>query len=122
MTAEPHILHAIVEANPLGVIYASRDGRIALWNAAAEALFGHAADHAVGQSLDLIIPEKLRAAHWRGFERAMQTGETHLGGRFIRTKAVHSTGQSVYVEMAFQLVKDETGAVVGSVAYCRPSE
>jgi PAS domain S-box-containing protein len=116
------ILSTVVDADPHGIIYADRDGIIRLWNRAAEALFGHAAERALGQSLDLIVPEKLRAAHWRGFNHAMETGEARLGGRFIRTKAVHIAGHNIYVELAFQLVKDDTGAMVGSVAYCRPSE
>ena len=56
------------------VIYADRSGTIARWNRAASALFGYSVEEALGQSLDLIIPEHLRAAHWRGFEAAMTKG------------------------------------------------
>ena len=56
------------------VIYANRSGEIVRWNRACAALFGFSAEEAVGQSLDLIIPEHLRAAHWRGFEAAMSNG------------------------------------------------
>jgi PAS domain S-box-containing protein len=61
------ILEQIADA----VIYADTQGTIVLWNAAAAALFGYSAAQALGQNLDLIIPEHLRGQHWRGFEAAM---------------------------------------------------
>ncbi|MDN5759259.1 MAG: PAS domain-containing protein [Tomitella sp.] len=53
------------------IVVADTTGTIIRWNAAAEDLFGYDAEHSVGQSLDLIVPEHLRAAHWEGFNRAM---------------------------------------------------
>lgn len=52
---------------------------IRVWNPGAERIFGHRADEAMGQSLDLIIPERLRARHWEGFRRVMTIGESHYG-------------------------------------------
>ena len=63
------------------VIYANRCGEIIRWNRASAALFGYSAEEALGQSLDLIIPEHLRASHWHGFEAAMTKGATKLQGR-----------------------------------------
>jgi PAS domain S-box-containing protein len=60
------------------VIYATRSGEIIRWNRASAALFGYSAKEALGQGLDLIIPEHLRASHWRGFEAAMTRGATKL--------------------------------------------
>jgi PAS domain S-box-containing protein len=56
--------HAIVVADP--------EGTITQWNAGAEALFGYSAATALGQSLDLMVPEALRARHWAGFRRMMR--------------------------------------------------
>ena len=53
------------------IIYANRSGAIIRWNRGSTALFGFSAEEAIGQRLDLIIPEHLRAADWRGFEAAM---------------------------------------------------
>jgi hypothetical protein len=61
------------------IIYADRDGTICLWNAGAENVFGHAAEDALGQSLDLIIPDKLQQRHWDGWEKVMATGQTKYG-------------------------------------------
>jgi PAS domain S-box-containing protein len=90
------------------------------WNRAAAALFGFSAQDALGQSLDLIIPEHLRAAHWRGFEAAVTTGAMKLEGRPTLTRALHKSGRRLYVEMTFAIVKGEAeGEVLGSVAMAR---
>jgi PAS domain S-box-containing protein len=109
----------IVEQTAEAVIYSNRDGVIERWNAAAMAMFGYSADEALGQSLDLIIPERLRAAHWRGFEAAMASGKTRLHGRPTLTRAEHKAGGKRYVEMSFAVVADAAGTVLGSVAIAR---
>ena len=75
------LFQRIVEDAPDAIIFAERDGTIRLWNAGAEAIFGYRADEAVGQNLDLIIPEKQRARHWEGYRTVMATGVTRYGGR-----------------------------------------
>lgn len=113
-------LAALIVAQAVeAVVYADTEGVIRLWNAAAEQLFGFARDEALGASLDLIIPERLREAHWRGYRAAVASGRTRLGGRATLTKARHRSGRSLYVEMSFSLVKDATGRVIGSVAVAR---
>jgi len=57
----------LVDALGDAVIICDRDGVIRLWNAAAERLFGFTPAEALGSSLDLIIPERLRERHWAGF-------------------------------------------------------
>ena len=110
------ILDQIADA----MIYADRAGKVARWNRAAAALFGYSSEEALGQSLDLIIPEHLRAAHWRGFEAAMTSGVMKLQGRPTLTRAVHKSGRKLYVELTFAIV--DSGAadnVLGSVAVAR---
>ncbi len=109
----------ILEQTADAVIYSNRQGVIERWNKAATALFGYEWMEANGQSLDLIIPESLRAAHWRGFEAAVTQGATRLHGRPTLTRAEHKSGTRLYVEMSFSLVTDELGNVLGSVAMAR---
>jgi PAS domain S-box-containing protein len=101
------------------LISADRSGTITRWNRAASTLFGFSAEQALGQSLDLIIPEHLRAAHWKGFDAALESGALKLAGRPTLTRAQHKDGRKLYIEMTFALVKDEGGAVLGSVAVAR---
>ena len=106
----------IVEQAPDAMIFADGEGIIRVWNARAQAFFGHAAGEAVGKSLDLIIPEHLRAAHWRGYEQALASGHTRLAGKPMLTRAVHKDGGKVYVELAFSIVRDASGRILGAVA------
>lgn len=119
MNDSPKLAEWILEQTTDAVIYAGRDGNIARWNQAASSLFGYSAAEAVGQNLDLIVPEHLRPPHWKGFDAAMASGSTRLAGRPALTRAAHKDGTKLYVEMTFAVVKDDAGTVVGSVAIAR---
>lgn len=100
------------------LIFIDAHGVIRVWNAMAAALFGFSAEEALGQSVDLIIPERLREAHWRGFNHAIMTG--HTANREVRTtRGVHKSGRKLYVDMSFAIVTDGQGAALGSVAMAR---
>jgi PAS domain S-box-containing protein len=109
----------IVEQTTDALIYADPEGKIVRWNGASTTLFGFTAEEALGSSLDLIIPERLRAAHWAGFDRAMASGTTRLSGKPTLTRALRKDGARLYVQMTFAVVKDDEGSVVGSVAMAR---
>jgi PAS domain S-box-containing protein len=114
------LAESILEQTADAVIYADHSGTIMRWNHAAASLFGFSATEALGQNLDLIIPEHLRELHWRGFEAAMAKGVVRLQGRPTLTRATHKTGSKLYVEMTFALVKDDIdGQVIGAVAVAR---
>lgn len=113
---ETEICRAIVAATADAVIFADREGRIRLWNHGAELLFGYAAAEVLGASLDIIIPEHLREAHWRGYDAALASGHTRLGGRPITTRSIHKDGHKLYVDLGFGLVKNADGSVAGAFA------
>lgn len=119
LQALPDLADLILEQMAEAVVYADRAGLIERWNGGATAVFGFGADEALGQSLDLIIPEHLRAAHWRGYDAAMSSGTLRLAGRPTLTRGLHKSGRKLYVEMSFSLVRDAEGRVIGSVAVAR---
>ncbi len=90
-----------------------------MWNRASEALFGYAASEVLGKSLDVIIPEHLRASHWAGFDKSLATGATKYAGRVMTTRAVHKNGGKVYVDFSFELLKEADGTVIGAMAVGR---
>lgn len=116
---ERELLQAMLEQTADAVVFADVEGVIRIWNKAAERLFGFGAAEAVGASLDLIVPERLRAAHWNGYRRAMASGATRLDGRPTITRGLHRSGQRLYVEMTFAVVRGASGAVAGSIAVAR---
>lgn len=110
---------AIVQQAPHAMIYADRDGIIRIWNAAAESAFGYGAAEVAGVSLDVIIPERLRSAHWAGFRKSVERGQSKYGGRVMTTRATHKGGSALYVDLSFALIKDATSIVAGAVAIIR---
>src|SRR5687768_17140896 len=96
-----------MEQSPDAMIFADGEGIIRLWNARAAEMFGYAAAEAIGKSLDLIIPQHLRAAHWQGYRRAIAAGRTRSDARPMLTRGTHKDGSKLYVELAFGIVCDE---------------
>ena len=90
------VFRLIVDQGPDAVIFADRQGKIRVWNNAAADLFGYPAEEVIGRSLDIIIPEHLRHAHWEGFGRAIASGHTKHGGRALKTRATHKSGKKLY--------------------------
>ena len=119
--SESDLHRRVVEQAPDALIFADRDGAIRIWNARAQALFGYTAQEATGKSLDLIIPEHLRAAHWHGYHQAIAAGRTRLGDRPMLTRATHKDGSKLYVELAFGIVSDPVRGVLGALATGRKS-
>lgn len=102
------------------IIYADRTGAILLWNGAAETMFGYTAAEALGQSLDLIIPERLRQRHWDGYHRAMATGESHYGpGELLAVPGIRKDGVRRSLEFSIAMLRDDSGTVVGIAAILR---
>jgi PAS domain S-box-containing protein len=116
---DDRVLAEIVRDAGDAVIVADAGGAIRYWNAAAEAMFGHTADAALGASLDIVIPERLRERHWEGYRKTMATGETKYGGETLSVPAVRADGARISVEFTVALVRDDRGAVTGIAAIMR---
>jgi PAS domain S-box-containing protein len=106
----------IVEESPMAVLYGDREGRIRFWNAAAEAIFGYKADEVLGQSMDLIIPERQRPRHWEGWDRVMATGVTRYGHDVLAVPAQKKDGTRISVEFYILLLRAPTGEILGAAA------
>src|SRR5688572_3082848 len=109
----------LIAQSPDAIIYAGKDGTIQEWNAAASAVFGHSREEAMGQNLDLIIPERFREAHWTGFDAAIETGVTKTKGQAMPTRSMRKDGETIYIEVSFAVVKDAAGEVIGAIANAR---
>lgn len=110
---------SILEQMSEALIFADLQGVIRIWNSGAADLFGYTADEAIGRSLDLIIPENLRNAHWQGFQRAISQGANTAGTASRITRSLHKAGKQLYVDMSFAVIKNQAGETVGSSAIAR---
>ena len=102
-------VESFIQAAGDAIIAVASDGKIVLWNSAAERIFGFTSTEAVGQSLDLIIPERFRARHWEGFQKVMRTGETRYGSEVLRVPALHKDGKSLSIAFTVALLKSPGG-------------
>ena len=118
-TRDSQVADTIVNQAADAIIFADSKGVIRQWNAAAEAVFGFTAEEALGQGLDLIIPERLRQTHWTAFDRAIESGVTKLGGKATLTRGLHKSKPKLYVDMSFAVVRNASGTIVGAVADAR---
>lgn len=109
----------IVQHTQDAVVFADRDGIIRLWNSGAEVMFGYRAEEAVGQTLDLIIPERLRARHWEGYRKVMATGVTHYGRELLKVPGIRKDGTRVSLEFSIVLLREKTGNLLGPAAIIR---
>ncbi|MGH8780991.1 PAS domain-containing protein [Paraburkholderia sp.] len=109
----------LVDAIGDAVVISDASGAITLWNPAAQRMFGFTQDEALGQSLDIIIPERLRGRHWDGYRKTMATGETRYGHDLLKVPAIDKDGRTMSIAFTVALLHSSQGDVTGIVAVIR---
>lgn len=109
----------IVENAQDAIVFADRDGIIRLWNSGAQTMFGYSAEEALGQSLDLIIPEHLRERHWEGYRKVMSTGVTRYDKELLSVPAIRKDGRRISIEFSIVILSDEGNELFGVAAIMR---
>ena len=113
------LLRQLLNDAPDAILISDREGVIRFWNSGAEQMFGHTAAEAVGQSLDLIIPENLRGRHWEGYRRVMASGETKYKTGLLSSPGLRKDGSRVSLEFSMVLLRDEAGEMQGCASIMR---
>lgn len=114
------LVQAVLSTQSDGIIAADRDGIIVFWNPGAERIFGHASNTAIGKSLDIIIPERLRKRHWEGYQHVMESGETRYGhGDILAVPGMKKDGGKVSIEFTIMPLRDGDGTLTGVAAIMR---
>ena len=112
-------LQQAVDMAPEAILISDREGIIRYWNNGAGQILGYSATEAVGQSLDLFIPEKLRSRHWEGYYRVMESGETKYKTGLLSSPGLRKDGSQVSLEFSMVLLKDESGVMQGCASIMR---
>jgi len=113
------LCRTIVEESNDAVMFSDKNGIIHLWNSGAERMFGYSAQEAMGQSLDLIIPENLRQRHWDGYHRVMESGSSHYSIDLLSAPALQKGGTRISTEFSMALIKDANGKILGVASIIR---
>ena len=111
--------HQLVAAVGDAVIASDASGAITLWNPGAERMFGYTEGEALGKSLDLITPERLRNRHWEGYHKSMATGTTKYGNDLLRVPATHKDGRAMSIAFTVAMLFGADQKVSAIVAIIR---
>jgi PAS domain S-box-containing protein len=101
------------------IVYSDRKGIIRLWNTGAELMLGFSAEEAVGQSLDIFIPENQRDRHWEGYFKVMETGVTRYAQELLAAPALRKDGSRISTEFSMTIIRDAAGEIAGTAAVMR---
>jgi PAS domain S-box-containing protein len=112
-------LNQFVTAVGDAIVVTDTGGAVTVWNPAAERIFGYTRAEALGESLDLIIPERLRKRHWDGYHQTMRTGETKYGSKLLRVPAVHKDGRALSIAFSVALLNSPDGKPLAIAAVIR---
>jgi len=114
------LAQSILATKSDAIVATDRDGVIRFWNPGAERIFQYARDEAVGRSLDLIIPERLRARHWSGYREFIATGRSRYGeGGLLAVPGVRKDGTRLSLEFTIVALNDRDGRIAGVAALMR---
>ena len=109
----------LVNAVGDAIIAADASGAIIFWNPAAARLFGYTREEAMGQSLNLITPQRYQKRHWDGDHKTMQTGQTKYGHDVLKVPAVHKDGHALSIAFTVALLHSADKKVSSIVAVIR---
>ena len=104
------------------LVFADPSGVVRIWNAGAEALFGHGAADAIGQTLDVIVPPDYRERHWAGFRAAMDASDGNIDHGSFNIPALHRDGTIMRVAVRLHVVHDGRNRVAGAMAVFSPDD
>lgn len=114
------VIDALLSTASDAIMATDREGTIRFWNPGAVRIFGFTAEEAIGQSLDIIIPDNFRKRHWDGFARTMQTGESRYGaGDLLAVPAITKDGRRLSVEFTIVILRDAQQRPDGTVSILR---
>jgi PAS domain S-box-containing protein len=117
---QDELARLVLDEAPDAIVFADAAGLIRFWNRGAERIFGFTRAEAVGRSLDIIIPERLRARHWEGYRQTMASGRSRYGeGDLLAVPGLRKDGTQLSLEFTIIPVHDAGGRMNGVAAILR---
>jgi PAS domain S-box-containing protein len=120
MSFQDALAQAVLSTRSDAIVASDDKGIITFWNSGAERIFGFASDEALGQSLDIIIPEQLRERHWVGYREVMGGRQSRYGeGDILAVPAIRKDGSRISVEFTIAPMLDANGKMTGMASILR---
>lgn len=120
MDVSDRVADAVLHAGSDAIIAADREGVIVFWNPGAARIFGYESAEAIGQSLDIIIPERLRKRHWDGYRHVIEGGESrYTHDSLLAVPGIRKDGSGISIEFTISPMRNETGDLIGLAAIIR---
>jgi PAS domain S-box-containing protein len=120
MSFSDQLAAAVLSTSSDAIVAADRNGIIRFWNPGAERIFGYAKGAAIGKSLDIMIPERLRKRHWEGYQHVIETGESRYGhGDILAVPGIREDGTGLSLEFTIIPMRGGTGELTGLIAIMR---
>ena len=101
------------------VVVSDVNEKIVLWNPAATRIFGFTEAEALGNTLDLIVPDRQKHRHNEGYSKSMKTGTTRYGTSVLKVPAKHKDGHMLSIAFTVGMLFDENHQANGVVAVIR---
>ena len=113
--------HELLKSQPhCARVQVDRKGVVRSWNAGAQKIFGFSGSEVVGKKIELIIPNELRAKHWRGFFQFVRTGTSALPESVV-SEGLTKNGERVAVVITVRTLRDPSGRISGIEAAVIPA-
>ena len=120
MSLSETLAEAVLATRSDAIVAADREGIIRFWNPGAERIFGYSRSEAIGRSLDIVIPERLRERHWDGYRHVVEGGESRYGqGDILAVPGITKDGAGVSLEFTIVSLRDRSGRLTGLAAIMR---
>jgi diguanylate cyclase (GGDEF)-like protein/PAS domain S-box-containing protein len=107
-------LGSFAQSTGLALVTSDAAGSITFWNEAATSMFGHEQNQAIGQPLDIIVPERFRADHRHGLARVAAGGKSSLAGKTVEVTGLHRDGREFPIELAIAAWQGRQGIEFGA--------
>jgi PAS domain S-box-containing protein len=108
---------SLIQTAQDAIVSIDEDGRVKVWNHAAEKIFGYSRSEIMGQPITTIIPEKYRKKHEEGLKRFLQTGQSKISGKSIEVSGKTKEGMEIPIELSlsFQRIENKRYSFTGII-------
>jgi PAS domain S-box-containing protein len=107
-TSEEKFRNLVHTAND-AIITADEHGNIIDFNPGAEAIFAYSAGDVIGKPIGVLMPDRFKEPHQRGFKRYLETGEAHVIGKTVELTGKRRDGTEFPIELSLSGWKTRKG-------------